>query len=309
MVKVALGGIQGVSPEEVKKIFQRQAPAGILKWGDLEIVTEQRNPDYFLCIQQDTLLTQHIPKEKKIYIQTESNDVVSLVEFLSCEPLYARKLSDGLNFSFWWVDATYDELAVMSYPDKSKNIHVILSHKRDTPGHRLRTDFVLEYMKVYPDELDIYGTFKNIYRGLRWARITPVTEKAFSVYNRLVGNKRQFEFDKLEVSKPYRYQLVMENAQQTNWVTEKLLDAYLSWNMPIYWGCPNIAEYFPKDSYYEIDIHDPNAISQLHELSQKPLLEKNIAAIHEARNLILNQYNVWPALENYLIEKGFNKKL
>lgn len=306
MIKVALCGIKGTSPDETRRIFSKQTPRGVYEWGQLKAVTEFEDPDYYICFQHDTVHTQNIPKEKKIYLQQEPDAVIPMEIFLSAKPHYMRTHEDGLNFSLWWVKATYDELVAMSYPEKTKNLHVILSYKRDTVGHKRRTDLVLDYLDKYPDNLDIYGTFCNIYKGLRWVRVHPVPEKLFSIYNRLVGNKKPLTFDKLTVSKPYKYQLVMENAREKNWVTEKLLDAYLSWNMPIYWGCPNIADYFPKDSYYEIDITDPTAIHQVRDFSQRPLTDTNIAAIAEARELILNKYNIWPALEHYLVDKGFH---
>ena len=43
---------------------------------------------------------------------------------------------------------------------------------------------------------------------------------------------------------PYRYSVVIENVQEVDYFTEKLLDCMLCGTLPIYWGAPNIEKYF-----------------------------------------------------------------
>jgi glycosyltransferase involved in cell wall biosynthesis len=40
------------------------------------------------------------------------------------------------------------------------------------------------------------------------------------------------------------FSLVIENTSEVNYFTEKLMDAFQTYTVPIYWGCPNIQEYF-----------------------------------------------------------------
>ena len=44
-----------------------------------------------------------------------------------------------------------------------------------------------------------------------------------------------------------KYHIVVENEQRNNWITEKLIDCFTSRTIPIYWGAPNIGEYFNTD--------------------------------------------------------------
>jgi hypothetical protein len=85
----------------------------------------------------------------------------------------------------------------------------------------------------------------------------------------------------------------LENSQQENYWTEKLADAFLSWCVPIYWGCPNIYDYFPNDSYYLLDINHPNPIEQINEIIKRPI---NIESLGKARNIILDKYNLWEVI-------------
>jgi len=46
----------------------------------------------------------------------------------------------------------------------------------------------------------------------------------------------------------YRYTVVIENIKKPNYFTEKLVDAFMVGAIPIYWGCPNIGDFFDEGS-------------------------------------------------------------
>ncbi|MFY9237579.1 MAG: glycosyltransferase family 10 [Roseovarius sp.] len=46
---------------------------------------------------------------------------------------------------------------------------------------------------------------------------------------------------------PYRYSVVIENVCEPSYFTEKLIDAFLCETVPIYWGAPDIGQYFDTD--------------------------------------------------------------
>lgn len=50
-----------------------------------------------------------------------------------------------------------------------------------------------------------------------------------------------------------KYHIVVENEQRNNWITEKLIDCFASKTIPIYWGAPNIGEYFNIDGMVIFD--------------------------------------------------------
>lgn len=49
-----------------------------------------------------------------------------------------------------------------------------------------------------------------------------------------------------------RFVLVIENSRHANYFTEKLLDAMLSGCIPVYWGCPNIGDFFDARGLVEV---------------------------------------------------------
>lgn len=47
------------------------------------------------------------------------------------------------------------------------------------------------------------------------------------------------------------YSVVIESSSESNYFTEKLIDCLITKTIPVYWGCPNVSEYF--DTSYWID--------------------------------------------------------
>jgi hypothetical protein len=46
---------------------------------------------------------------------------------------------------------------------------------------------------------------------------------------------------------PFQYAISMENAVRANYFTEKLIDCFATKTIPIYWGCPNVGDFFNTD--------------------------------------------------------------
>jgi hypothetical protein len=47
-----------------------------------------------------------------------------------------------------------------------------------------------------------------------------------------------------------QFHITIENVKSDNFFTEKLIDCFISMTIPIYWGCPNINQYFDQDGIY-----------------------------------------------------------
>ncbi|MFD0860299.1 hypothetical protein [Roseovarius aquimarinus] len=96
---------------------------------------------------------------------------------------------------------------------KTRMMSLIASMKRSQEGHRLRHE-IAAWAKGQGKDLDVMG------RGY-----TPFAAKS-------------------EGLAPYRYSVVIENVREPNYFTEKLVDAILCRCVPIYWGCPNVGDFF-----------------------------------------------------------------
>ncbi|MFA7987206.1 glycosyltransferase family 10 domain-containing protein [Helicobacter pylori] len=60
--------------------------------------------------------------------------------------------------------------------------------------------------------------------------------------------------NKNEFLSQYKFNLCFENSQGYGYVTEKILDAYFSHTIPIYWGSPSVTKDFNPKSF--VNVHD-----------------------------------------------------
>ncbi len=89
----------------------------------------------------------------------------------------------------------------------------------------------------------------------------------------------------------------MENSRYPHYFTEKLTDTYLGHAYPFYYGCPNLSDYYSADAFTPIDIKDPKtAIKNIERAIDADLYSLNQKHLHEARDLTLNKYNLFPML-------------
>ncbi len=161
----------------------------------------------------------------------------------------------------WHVDRDYDFLKDCPIPHKTAAASCITSAKTDFRGHVERLNFVQKLQKTV--EFDLFG------RGFR--------EIA----------------DKWDGLAPYRYSIAIENFRNDWYWSEKIADCFLAWTMPIYYGCPRIAEYFPAESLVSIDIRDPDATRIVQETIRSDRWLRNIDAIAEARRLVLERHQLF----------------
>lgn len=173
----------------------------------------------------------------------------------------------------WHVNRTFDELTSMGIPDKIHSLSWIVGNARELPGHKDRLDF-LAMLQQRPDiPVDLFG------RAVR-----PIEDK----------------WDGLA---PYRFSLAIENTVATDYWTEKLADCFLSWAIPIYHGCPNLADYFPADSFIAIDVRKPDeALETIRKVVAGGMAEweRRLPALMEARHLVLYKYQIFPHLAELL---------
>jgi len=209
------------------------------------------------------------------------------------EPDFIRKpIIDGYKFYItwqdafcgvtWWLSSSYDELMSLKYPDKQRDISCIVSgkhsHRNAFVEHLVLKKQILPWNKK--SNVDLFGRhlnaklFKSIYKG-------PIESN---------GNC------KLEGLLPYRYSIVLENSQQHNYWTEKLADAMLAWCIPIYLGCPNIADFFDESVIHVID--ENTRYQDLEKIMSRPISKNQIKTLEKVRLKILNEFNIWAVISN-----------
>ncbi len=160
----------------------------------------------------------------------------------------------------------FEEIAALE-PKKTRLLSIVCSDKTHTAGHRKRYEFARALKAHFGDALDWFGN-----------GINPVVDKAQALLD-------------------YKYHIALENSAFPHYWTEKLADAYLGWTLPIYFGCPNVSDYFPPQSLVRIDPDDfAGTIATIEKVVNASAWETSFAAIREARRRVLEEYNFFPAI-------------
>jgi hypothetical protein len=112
--------------------------------------------------------------------------------------------------------------------------------------------------------------------------------------------------DKFELFEKYQFSLVIENSRQINYFTEKLCDCVYTKTIPIYYGCPNIQDYFDTTGWIILDSESVddfiNKISQLNEnyyMNHIAIVEKNYIQVQNYLNISENINKGLDLCENY----------
>jgi hypothetical protein len=129
------------------------------------------------------------------------------------------------NIKFAFAGSNLPWVRDVGVHEKTKNCSLIASPKKYAFGHSLRHYFA----DKFKDKLDLFGG--------------------------VAGSKRlgKGAYDgKEEALKDYRFSLVIENDKYETYYTEKITDCFASGTIPVYWGTPDIGNYFNHEGIIEL---------------------------------------------------------
>lgn len=72
-----------------------------------------------------------------------------------------------------------------------------------------------------------------------------------------IGTNPFIHENKMPLFETFQYSFVIENSSQPNYFTEKLIDCLITKTIPIYYGCPNIEEFFDTSGWIRLKAIDP----------------------------------------------------
>ena len=273
----------------------RQSPGGLGIWKNCQFIFdgEISECDYWVvidnlgkteiakCSRANTLLLTGEPPSKKTYPEKftrQFGQIITCIRDIQGPNVtytqnaipwnVGRKIQNGKSVFF---SMNYDDWSAIQSTKKTKNLSVIVSSKTITEGQRQRLAFVEKLKEHFKDRIDVFGVgFDEI-------------------------------SDKWDAIADYRYHIVLENCAYPDYWTEKLSDCYLGLTFPIYYGCPNMSDYFPDGSYEAIDILDvEGSIKKIEALLDSDLYQTNSGLVKEARDLVLNRYNFFPLITDFI---------
>tara|TARA_Y100001970_G_C14246597_1_gene868710 strand:- start:2836 stop:3720 length:885 start_codon:yes stop_codon:yes gene_type:complete len=289
MKKVIFIGNWGESPTDMLKRYSNQTPGNSGIWEDIQGVDNPMEADY--CVVMDGVDDELLPRldwSKVIYFQREPDTVKPhyLGHMFPQDIFFKGTYEHFHNVPTWWINLSFDELVELPYPSKTKKISTVTSGKRGLEERSKRLDFLQRFVNEYKN-IDVYGRAGT---------------------QSIVGDcwKGELNYDgncKFKGHIDYEYSIVLENVLYPNSWTEKPCDSILSWAFPIYSGASNFGEYFPLESFYQLDTMYSN-ISDIIEFISEPPTKLQIESLAEARNLLLHKWNIWPSVKRIIDERS-----
>ena len=137
---------------------------------------------------------------------------------------------------------------------KKRGTSIIASSKQETTGHKLRHAIIARYASRFG--IDVFGRLYN-----------PVDRKVQALAD-------------------YRYSIIIENSQTEYYITEKLIDAFLTGTIPIYWGASEVSKIFDCDGI--LAFKDETDFSRVIGLATPEYYVKKRAAILRNYEIALN---------------------
>jgi hypothetical protein len=130
-------------------------------------------------------------------------------------------------FGSTWIKQPY------AFSEKTFEVSTLVGGKLMAPGHHLRQKLWYKQNRILTPTKFFYSG--NMHSGLENYNNNPV-----------LGDKKEPMFDS-------QFHIVIENVKRNNWFTEKLIDAFYTKTVPIYYGCPNIGNYFDPKGMFIVD--------------------------------------------------------
>jgi hypothetical protein len=181
---------------------------------DDHIITFPRKPVFLLprfgVKAQVSIMFCEPDKVHQMYLNLSRRLHWRFYKVLTKNAALLEKIDNGL---FFYLGSTFIKDISDIERIKTKMASLIASGRRDLEGHRLRHETV-DHIRANALDVDVMG------RGYK-----PFEHKEDGLA-------------------PYRYSVVIENVRENDYFSEKLVDACLCDTVPIYWGAPNIADYY-----------------------------------------------------------------
>ena len=155
--------------------------------------------------------------------------------------------------------------------EKTKLVSCCVSDKVMSEGHRLRLEFARELEKT--GQVDMYG----------------------------YGADFKYAPTKLETLKDYMFQFCLENDSYESYYTEKIHDCFLTGTIPIYYGAPDIGDFYNIDGIIMILPDENGVLSFNSECLTEEYYKDHYDAVKENYEIALTEQTIEDYIyRNYL---------
>ena len=196
-----------------------------------------------------------IPDGKlQLYLQMEPEAISAKRQFLlnnykqyhailTFDSVVLAQCPNAIYLTFYtqtWIHE--DKYKNIDLSKKKFGISMLVGAKRMTPAHDLRLQlyFSQEHLQCLPI---------TFFRSCAPPFLPEITKNPFLESKEIHAKYVLFE--------TFQFHIAMENSRQENYFTEKLIDCLITKTIPIYYGCPNIQDFFDTTGWILLESGTP----------------------------------------------------
>jgi alpha(1,3/1,4) fucosyltransferase len=157
-----------------------------------------------------------------------------------------------------------------------------ISSKSDGELYSFRKRIVNWFSSCYPEDFDLWGYGWDKYKLIIFKRTLFHFKKPLTF---IPSSYQGATSDKFDTLSKYKFSICFENTNlQDDYISEKIFDAFLSQNVPIYYGAPNVTECIPKECF--IDYRDFKTHDELYDFIKYMSSEKYLEYLDAIKDFL-----------------------
>lgn len=215
---------------------------------EFHFVHTQTNPDYVIA----TELIYYNKSLFKQFLNLKTNSAVLIFAADECIASdmnifdYALTFDDNLNYDDRIIRRLYpfslSGIFESSTPEdfdtpKEMDAQAVLKSKKHF------CNFIYSNSNAHPARDELF------YQLCKYRTVDSLGAHLNNKRNVVTKNETDWKKLSMELKQDYKFSVAAENACYKGYFSEKIITSYQATTIPIYWGCPNIAEYFNPDSF------------------------------------------------------------
>ena len=277
------------SPDFNLNLWRRMTPGCSGTWGNLTGTADVRSADYVMVL--DSLGSSGVSAEMRASINPEKLILIGghpeghtyYVDMDKEDCAYRIDAGKTQAFGEWWIKYDYDYLSALQPMQKTAKLGTIVSNAETQISHIKRKEWLARYCQKHKNKLDIYGT------------ISP-TDVMRPNYKGALGPRSASDWMSGKEDTYAQYACMVEfDYSGKHYFSERVFDCLLMYCFMFYWGGGGVEKYLPAECHFLFDI-EGEGDDILAAIESPGFYAKKLPAIKEARDLLLNKYQLWPRI-------------
>lgn len=161
--------------------------------------------------------------EPRSLSETHYHAALRLRDDFDCILTFDKNITESeTDFMYYPIGGSWIPTPNWGMKPKSEDVSIIASFKTGAVGHRLRHEIIGRYFQ--------FSNMRHVF-GTGYMRVD----------------------SKLTALEKYRFSIVVESCKMRGYFTEKIIDALSQGCIPIYWGAPDIGDFFDRRGILAFD--------------------------------------------------------